>query len=497
MTEQNHFIIFDKQQLALIDEFRKRRNTSVLTIMFTDMKGYTQMTEEKGDEYSNRMVDLHDALLERIIETEGAGKVLRHIGDSILAIFSEPSTAVERALLIQEEIRKFNRELAEVEPLAVRIGLHMGQITVKDDINPDIFGRHVNRASRVEGLADGGQVFVTYNVLDSAKGWLVGKQQEKIAWTSHGQYRLKGIDEAIEIFEVYHEGKVEPRAPRGVKREQNRLLLLIPMVLVLAAGLVVLGVFYFKNSRPLPEKPSGLAGPPAAPMIVPAPNVLPVQPAPAAPAIKTPAAAPKPVVYFERLNIQTDVYLDHKERLIAEGKPGDAIRKSLTPIAAGKHHLHYSVSDMARYHADIEVKPGENYLRPDFQYDSLPNLFQNVTYEEGKENSYSFNQTKTYLTFDSKNRPTQNNVDIVLSIKLTKDPQDSQNLLATYDWKIINNGMEISGNSISDSHLSTCPKRKEVEKIIYKDAYHFYFIKYHLIYWSTQVELGGAYSEFK
>jgi class 3 adenylate cyclase len=158
MAEQNHFITFDKQQLALIDEFRKRRNTSVLTIMFTDMKGYTQMTEKMGDEYSNRMVDLHDALLERIIEAEGAGKVLRHIGDSILAIFSEPSTAVERALCIQEEIRKFNREIPGEEPLSVRIGLHMGQITVKDDINPDIFGRHVNRASRVESLADGGQV---------------------------------------------------------------------------------------------------------------------------------------------------------------------------------------------------------------------------------------------------------------------------------------------------------------------------------------------------
>ncbi|RPI78589.1 MAG: adenylate/guanylate cyclase domain-containing protein [Desulfobacteraceae bacterium] len=496
MTEKNNSIYFDKQQLALVDEFRKRRNTSVLTVMFTDMKGYTTMTEEKGDEYSNRMIELHDALLEKIIEAEGAGKVLRHIGDAILAVFSEPSTAVERALQIQEEIRTFNRESPDAERLSVRIGLHMGQITVKDDINPDIFGRHVNRASRVEGLADGDQVFVTYNVLDSAKGWLVGKRQDKIAWTSHGRYRLKGITEPIEIFEVFHEGKVQPRAPRGVKKEQPRSPLMIPLVLMLAIGLIVLGVLYFKNSRALPKKPGVTAGGPSTPGVVPAPTVAPPQPAPVAPAIKTPEAAPKPVVYFERFNIQADVYLDHKERLIAEGKPGDALRKSITPIAAGKHHLHYNISDMVRYHADIEVKPGDNYVRPDFQYDSLPNLFQNATYEEGKENTYTFNQNKTYLTFDSRNRPIRNKVDMVLSIQLAKDPQNKQNLLAHYNWTIVNNGKEINRGTISDS-LPYGEPRKEVRKIVFSDAYHFYFIKYHLAYWSTQVELGGSYSEFK
>lgn len=58
MMEPNNSIRFDNQQPALVDEFRKRRNTSVLTAMFTDMKDYTNMTEEKGDEYSSRMIDL-------------------------------------------------------------------------------------------------------------------------------------------------------------------------------------------------------------------------------------------------------------------------------------------------------------------------------------------------------------------------------------------------------------------------------------------------------
>jgi len=40
----------------------------------------------------------------------------------------------------------------------------MGQVTVEDNVDPDVFGRHVNRASRVEGLAAGDQVLMTYTV---------------------------------------------------------------------------------------------------------------------------------------------------------------------------------------------------------------------------------------------------------------------------------------------------------------------------------------------
>jgi len=48
----------------------------------------------------------------------------------------------------------------------------MGQVAVENQTQLDLFGRHVNRASRVEGIADAGQIYLTYPVFDSARGWL-------------------------------------------------------------------------------------------------------------------------------------------------------------------------------------------------------------------------------------------------------------------------------------------------------------------------------------
>ncbi len=108
-----------------------------------------------------------------------------------MAVFSEPTAAVERALLIQQKINRFNVENPDREEMHVRIGIHLGQVAIEDRLATDIFGRHVNRASRIEGLADGGQIYMSYPVFDSAKGWLA--DQQKLDWKNHGRYLLKGI----------------------------------------------------------------------------------------------------------------------------------------------------------------------------------------------------------------------------------------------------------------------------------------------------------------
>src|SRR5271170_1220617 len=153
MTEVPLDLPIDQSELNLVDGFRQSRNTSVLTIMFTDIQGFTRLTEERGDGFSNEVRRTHDGILVPVIERDGAGRVIKHIGDAVMAVFSEPSTAVARSLEIQEALRQYNAAHSDKPPLLVRIGLHMGQVTVEDKMNMDVFGRHVNRASRVEGLA--------------------------------------------------------------------------------------------------------------------------------------------------------------------------------------------------------------------------------------------------------------------------------------------------------------------------------------------------------
>jgi len=95
-----------EEELANVESFRLAKNTAVLTIMFTDIVGFTKLTDEKGEHHSNEVRHLHDLVLEEAITSDGAGVVVKHIGDAIMAVFSEPSTAVERALRIHDGLER-------------------------------------------------------------------------------------------------------------------------------------------------------------------------------------------------------------------------------------------------------------------------------------------------------------------------------------------------------------------------------------------------------
>lgn len=130
-----------------IIDYIKSHNAAVLTIMFTDIVGFTEITEKKGDQFSSRIHQKHDQLLSDIIEKQYSGLVIKFIGDSVMAIFAEPSVGVETAIAIQQQIKQLT---VDDKALAIRIGLHVGQVSVENDVQLDIFGRHVNRASRLE-----------------------------------------------------------------------------------------------------------------------------------------------------------------------------------------------------------------------------------------------------------------------------------------------------------------------------------------------------------
>jgi len=204
-------------ELDPIDQFRRDHKTAVLVVMFTDLKGSTDLAEQKGEIHSQAVRRRHDELLRAIVERGGTGRVVKAIGDSLMCVFIEPTGAVERAVEIQQRVADDNARRPGESPIEVRIGIHMGQVVVEEAVRPDVFGRHVNRAARVESLADGGQILVTMPVYDSACGWLASR---RLVWKRHGDYLLKGIDEPVAVYEVCAPGTV-PRPPAG-KRVRGR-----------------------------------------------------------------------------------------------------------------------------------------------------------------------------------------------------------------------------------------------------------------------------------
>lgn len=200
----------DEIDVNSAETFRKTQETAILIIMFIDMAKSTETREKMGEIAFERFREERKRRFTSLIEANNAGKVVKDLGDGLLAVFALPDLAVKIALRLQESLTN--------DACQIRIGLDMGQVTqeLEKQIVRDVFGRHVNRAARIEALGDGGHVLVSYAVWDNAKGWL--KHLETIAWKAHGSYRLKGIAEPQAVYEAYQAQLTQPMAAlRGEK----------------------------------------------------------------------------------------------------------------------------------------------------------------------------------------------------------------------------------------------------------------------------------------
>jgi len=232
-------ITLTPDELDPIDKFRKEHSTAVLVILFTDLKGSTELAEQLGEVPAQNHRLAHNRILREIIERQNTGRVIKTIGDSFMCVFAEPAAAVERAVEIQQRLAEHNAAHPNDHPIRVRIGMHMGQVVVEDAVQSDVFGRHVNRAARVESIAHERQILLTLPVYDSAFGWL---QKRGYVWTDHGDYSLKGISDPTRIYEVGPPGSTPGPHPRGQRSKGHRTVVFA--ILVLMGILIGLGAYF-------------------------------------------------------------------------------------------------------------------------------------------------------------------------------------------------------------------------------------------------------------
>jgi class 3 adenylate cyclase/CheY-like chemotaxis protein len=185
----------DERAVSKAEQYRRRKVTSVLAIVFTDIANSTQIREELGEVAYESIREEYDENFTNIVETDDSGAVVKSTGDGALVVFSEPSQAVERCLQVQ-------RELGSHQYFKLRIGIDMGQVSVKSahGIVRDVFGRHVNRAARIQALAVPGHILTSFHIFDCAVGWLRGSN---ISWHNHGEASVKGFAGPISVHEVY------------------------------------------------------------------------------------------------------------------------------------------------------------------------------------------------------------------------------------------------------------------------------------------------------
>ncbi len=166
-------------------------NPNLLTIMFTDMVGSTDLATRHGDYAAQEVLKSHD-LIVRTALTNFEGNEIKHLGDGIMASFKDHSKAVACAIEIQKRIEGNNNAGPEF-PLHVRIGLHSGQPIKKQN---DLFGTAVQLSARLCAFCPSNSICISQDLKD-----LFG-EKPTFTFTDLGGQKMKGFDKLITVFEV-------------------------------------------------------------------------------------------------------------------------------------------------------------------------------------------------------------------------------------------------------------------------------------------------------
>ena len=444
------------QELSSVERYRQLRQTSVLVILFTDLKGFTEITERRGERHALELLKRHDEILVKAIEEDNGGLVVKHIGDSVMAVFSEPSTAVERALRIQERIRAFNEGNPDDDGLAVRIGLHMGQVAVENQTQLDLFGlarepglaRRSSRRRRADlphlpglrqrpGLARLGQ------------GRRRAPPGGSLAWKSHGNWILKGIKEPVAIYEVLDTRHARPRPPKAGRRARAFPPLWAGLAILAAGAAIAFGAMQIRRTQ----------------------------------------------VWVETWpDIETIV--DQKEKLVLEGAPSDERRKVITRLRPGTHLLRQDIHWQVKNYMTVDIKPGKNVVENRFQAAWVPYLEQRLDWEPD-ERSVNGHEEFAYPLYDAEGKRTDNTAAIDLTVSGVENPADKRRMTFTVEWKVTVNGGTASASSYVADIDTTSEDTVRHEQILLEDANLYWFMSFYASSTSLDATVGAAYLEYK
>lgn len=188
--------------------------TRHLTILLTDIKGFTDKTSSKTRAAISTMLDEHRAVVLPLLEARG-GHLVKTIGDAFLMTFESPTNAVLAGVSVQEALAKLNAGRAADDRLEIRIAINSGEVNLMEN---DVFGEAVNITARIESIAEAGQVYFTEAVY-------LAMNKAEVPSSEIGLMQLKGIPEKIRVYKVRRE---EPVGDPERAEKPSRLFGFIP-----------------------------------------------------------------------------------------------------------------------------------------------------------------------------------------------------------------------------------------------------------------------------
>ena len=176
-----------------LDKVLQDKFVRKMTVVFTDVCGYTQYMDKMGDIRGQVWIQRHNDIVLPLIEKHG-GTVLKLMGDGVMSSFENTSAAIEATIDIQRTLNEYNLKPDTIDEIHITAGINSGNILVDGD---EIAGDVVNVASRIEAKAEKDQILVSRSVYDEVY------DNDDIRISFHGKVPVKGKPEPLELYRVF------------------------------------------------------------------------------------------------------------------------------------------------------------------------------------------------------------------------------------------------------------------------------------------------------
>ena len=181
-----------------------------LVIFFSDIKGFTELSEEMAPEALTELLNHYFNEMSEVALRYG-GTIDKFVGDSIMIFFGDPTSRGQKedafaCVSMAVEMRKHMKIMRQKwrsqgikTPLEIRMGISTGYTTVgnfgaENRMDYTIIGKEVNLASRLESLAEPGEILISYETFSLIK--------DRIMCRDKGEITVKGFGRPVSIYEV-------------------------------------------------------------------------------------------------------------------------------------------------------------------------------------------------------------------------------------------------------------------------------------------------------
>lgn len=169
-----------------------RKHKSPVTVMFTDLAGSTSYFDRYGDTAGVKWIEEHNRIVIPQVKKFG-GTVVKTIGDSVMAYFTDPLEAVRAGVAIERSLLEANAGKDKKDCMFVRVALHQGLGYLRGG---DVFGDVVNVTARMAKACLPAQVLVSESVYLAVQG------AEQVELRPAGEALFHGKSEKESLFEV-------------------------------------------------------------------------------------------------------------------------------------------------------------------------------------------------------------------------------------------------------------------------------------------------------